>query len=144
MYASAAFCDLAGCAEQDIAQTEAASILQFPDAPVTFRHMQGGAHTVKFMQTRTTATFHFDWMNAPDGRRYLVGSQHGTAAPEQMRAVFEPKIMQARQQQSAHAIQNVDEMAQFMDMSRDAMIVIGDLGEILRGNAGFRRIFGYN
>ena len=142
MYASAAFCDLAGCAGEMIAQSEAASIMQFPDAPATFRHMPGGPQTIRFARNKTTAVFHFDWLATPDGRRYLVGSQQEAAAAA-IRAVFEPKILQARASQSAHAIQNPDELAQFMEMSRDAMIVVGDLGEIVRVNTGFRRIFGY-
>jgi two-component system cell cycle sensor histidine kinase PleC len=68
--------------------------------------------------------FHFDWLTAPDQKKYLVGSQ----------AAQSPNAISA--EMSAQDLEN------FLSLTRDIMAVTNSAGNILRANEAFHTMAG--
>lgn len=142
VYASPAFCALAGAERPALEGADSASVISFSELTGDFRDIAAGLHKVTIKGA--VFDFHFDWLTTGDGRRYLVGSETPAgAASENFREIFEPRILKARPQSSnARALKNQD-FPHFLELEQDVLLVAGDNGEILRVNGAFEKMFGY-
>jgi PAS domain S-box-containing protein len=125
VYASASFCDLSHISPQDSQGVDARTILNFSAHEGTIENLTAGTHKVRINGNEEFYDFHFDWLTAPDKKRYLIGS-------ETVKAVAP----------GAHTITAKPDLQHFLDMSGDIMIVMDDRGDVLRVNPVFHAIFG--
>lgn len=144
LHATLAFAQLCGIA---IAGKRANlfDILHFDDPDSAFRSpaiagepalhsLQAGLHGVYFEQSGLTALLQFDWMVLPDNRRVLIASADSEQPGEEaLRDWLQPA------QEISVPVANFFAKDIFQDLSRDAMLIIDDLGIIIDSNTHFLR-----
>lgn len=150
-YASPAFCALSHREPEHIKNAHAAELISFSEAPArpqTISTLQPGLHKIYINGHEDPFSFHFEWLKTPDNRRFLVGSQSNShkkpskALMEQLTGIL--RATPAQQKQSAPSSTMADaEAARLLDLSQEAMIITGDLGELLQANKAFCNIFEY-
>jgi two-component system, cell cycle sensor histidine kinase PleC len=124
VYASESFCDLSHIGPMQFQEIEAATILDFARHDGTLEDLAAGVHSVRINGNKEFYNFHFDWLTAPDKKRYLVGSE----------------ALQPGKDTAANA--RPEDLQSFLDMSGDIMIVMDDRGGIARVNKVFHDLFG--
>jgi two-component system cell cycle sensor histidine kinase PleC len=146
VYASAGFCALSHLHPDEIRNTDARELLQFADSGSDLTSLDTGLHAVQINGHHEQLDFHFDWLTAPDQKRYLVGSQ----------ALKTKKIPSNKERQSLEneilghigqdndQVTNSNALSPLLDLTDDVMVVIGARGEILNANRGFHILFGTN
>ena len=147
VYASAAFCALSHMSLEETRNVDLSRILSFDDGMETLGEVDSGLHKVRINGNRDVYDFYFDWMTAPDQRRYLIGSQALKKRPplsgDAMKE-FVARVLQEGEDNDNRGrnIAAHDDLQRFLDMSSDVMIVASGIGEILRVNQVFRELFG--
>lgn len=141
VFASAAFLSLAHVDRNTIASYDFNSILTFDDHIETPTQISTGTHIVRINGNNAANDFHFDWIEMPDSRRFLVGSHNKNnnlteSIKETAHDITTPK------NQTAHSTH--DDIDVFLNLSREMMIVIDNSGKILRANARFGDTIGYS
>lgn len=157
-YANQAFRTLADmdAPSSQITDEFAANIIQLADYG-DLDSVASGAHSVLVGKDPISLDFHFDWIDAPNGQRYLVASEIDVIQPEnsaESRKFFEQRLYgSARQATDKQQIAGNDDTAQtalgsleentdlrhFLNMSNEVMIVTDDHGDLIRVNAAFHR-----
>jgi len=153
VYASQAFCDLAHIPPPETENIPVGSILHFANPPETLENLTTGVHKVSLNGNTDLYDFHFDWLTAPDQKRYLIGSEakKTPATPRSLMGTITKNLFKiveqnnraARKTQPAQTL-NHNDLVHFSGMASDVMIVTDDLGEILRTNETFSQLFGHS
>lgn len=158
IYASDHFYALSHIDERKKSEVNIKSILKFTSGITALSDVNPGVHTVRINGDTQEFNFQFDWLTAPDSKRYLVGSQ----ASKQINAdrVMPPRRAQQNmpQRQAApenkkpptpstdafedNIITNAEERGYFLDMAHEAMVVLSAQGDILRVNKTFHTLTG--
>ncbi len=128
VYASKAFLNLSHLSEQETAQQDFTQILRFERPIETPSGIRSGVHNVHINGHIEAFQFQFDWLDAGENRRYLIGSQT---------------------QGKSHTFQNNESTAsitpqieRLLDLSHDICLIIDEKGKIRRTNETFRRKLG--
>ena len=148
IYASDSFCDLSHIKPAHLKSTDISSIIRFSKASQTFNNIEAGIQKVKINGHEESFDFHFDWLTTPDNQRYLVGSQALKKKPtkKDLKA-FEAIILGHAKQNNTQqntSITDTTDVAHFLEMSGDLMLVIDKSGTILRTNNVFTTLFSFN
>ncbi|NCT40180.1 MAG: PAS domain S-box protein [Alphaproteobacteria bacterium] len=134
VFASAAFMKMAQLTRDTISEHNFSTILKFQNEAQSPNDIEPGAHNVFLYGDQTAQEFHFDWINMPDSRRFLVASynlNHNDNIE-----------MESPLPQNAHSTH--DDIDVFLNLSREMMVVIDENGKILRANARFGNTIGYS
>lgn len=75
VYASAGFCSLSKLSLEEAQQKQIESILTFLQKGMSLSHVKSGVHPVRVKGRRGSINFHFDWLTAPNQKRYLIASR---------------------------------------------------------------------
>ena len=147
-YASGAFLALAVSQNGELTGTDAAGIMRFPEARELFQDISAGIHKIAIQGHKELFDFHFDWLTAPDQKRYLVGSevQHKTnpGQIEKTRQIFEAQIAQSQKPANdATDDDSANDAARFLNLSQDVMLTLGEYGQIICANARLQTLLGY-
>lgn len=146
IYASPAFCALSHIAPDKAQDAAFSDILRF-DSGETLDSLGAGLHKIRINGHREEFQFHFDWLIAPDQKRYLVGSQalkkKAPPSRDDMQK-FVATILQRDNDNRApdKKIAAPADFEQFLSMAHDVMVVASPLGAILRVNSVFHDVFG--
>lgn len=161
VYANALFKDLAGMEDQHKKPVMAASVLTFTQK-TDISALSGGQYMVMLRGEKNPMPFHFDWIEIAGMARYLVGSEindfHGAMNADD-HAFFAEKISQIPENHNTDlalfqkdkeritgigTLMGQGDLNHFMHMSDEVMIVTDENGSLIRVNATFHRLFGYN
>ena len=141
VFASGAFMDLAHLTPETISQYNFQTILQFEENVQSPNDIAPGTHNVCLNGNKAKQEFHFDWIETPDSRRFLVASYNDNEQGDYLDAAVMPAEPE-EQTQTAHNTH--DDIDVFLNLSREMMVVIGENGKILRANARFTETIGYS
>lgn len=142
VYASEAFCALSHIDPEKALALDALDVLKLPGAAETLEALEAGVHKVQLNGHEDTLEFHFDWLTAPDQRRYLIASRapdHAGTRPRPSDTQFKNYILKTLENTEAGRQADFEP---FFSLSEDIMAVLDLKGEILRANAAFRAQFG--
>ena len=149
IYASEKFCALSHIPNPRMRRTKATSLLNFVGTTQSWNTIDSGIHTVTLNGQGETMEFHFDWLTAPNNKRYLIGSEadeKDSAPSDKEKKAFSAKILQLEQDRE-HApqsgISSAQDMQRFETLSDDIMVVVDDTGGIVRANGHFKTMTGY-
>ncbi len=135
VYASPAFCHLAGVELSNAVGSSASELLSIaskkrkPSKKIT--SLKTGSYPVLVGPESSRHEFHFEWLSVPDGRRYLIGSAVKDEAGKGSAFTGFP------------AENPEEKLRHFTDLSHDAMAVISFDGNFNQTNNTFIEIFGY-
>ncbi len=147
-YASIAFSELTHQNPDALRGVDAESMISFSELlqqGPTITEIKAGLHTVYINGQSEPRSFHFDWLQAPDDKRYLVGSEapkNKKPSKTEMQAFVE-KLKNIESKTTAGKF-SVDETRAFLDLSLEVMLIVSDLGEIVRANEQFFSLTGYS
>lgn len=146
-YASAAFSSLTQQNPENLRGLSAESMISFSELlshGPAITDIEAGLHKVFINGQSEPLEFHFDWLKAPDNKRYLVGSEK-TANKKPSKTEMKAFVEQLKKidNKTSPAVFSVNESRAFMDMSLEVMLIVSDLGEIVRANEQFFAITGY-
>lgn len=155
-YANEAFRALAGMDAPSIQITDefAANIIQLADYG-DLDSLASGAHSILVGKDPITLDFHFDWIDAPNGQRYLVASEIDVIQPEahdESLKFFEQRLYGSARhgvdrpiagndsvQAALGSLEENTDLRHFLNMSNEVMIVTDDHGDLIRVNTAFHR-----
>ena len=140
VFASGAFMDLAHLTPETISNYNFQTILSFENEIKTPQEINPGTHTVCLNGNTLPRQFHFDWIDMPDSRRFLVASYNDNIHTDTTQA--EPLQKPVQSHQAAHSTH--DDIDVFLNLSREMMVIIDANGKILRANARFSDTLGYS
>ncbi|MBL4804096.1 MAG: PAS domain-containing protein [Alphaproteobacteria bacterium] len=147
-YVSPAFSDLTQQKPETLRGIEAESMISFSELLMqgpSITEIEAGLHKVYINGHSEPRNFHFDWLQAPDKKRYLIGSEtteNKKPTKTEMKAFVEQlKNIETKKSSAGFS---VNESRAFMDMSLEVMLIVSDLGEIVRANEQFFRLTGYS
>jgi two-component system cell cycle sensor histidine kinase PleC len=106
--------------------------------------LRAGLHTVSFNKGHKKAALQFDWIDAADGRRFLVASAEEDNGFAQDILDFVPAPAAPAAQPDTQQIAADNELHHFIDMSPDVMSVAHADGNFVRVNGTFTTLLGYN
>ncbi len=101
--------------------------------------LRAGLHSVTFPGQRGNATLQFDWIDAADGRRFLVASAQ-EEEPESF-LTFLPQTDAAPVRPAFGG--QTDALGPFLDLSPDILMLAGADGTITQVNDTFTRLLGF-
>lgn len=127
----------ANTAFQDLADINGESGMEAQDiirmlGDTEFAHVESGPHVIYLQNNQTPMTFHFDWIDSPDGMRYLVAS-----------ALANDDNETDYLHNALGSLEEKEDLRHFINMSKEVMIVADGDGHIIRVNKSFNRLFGY-
>jgi two-component system cell cycle sensor histidine kinase PleC len=139
MYASNGFSALAGLEETPPNNRPLQDVMQFSGLDsASYETLEAGLHQVVISGKREN--FYFDWVTGRDRKRYLVGSQILSNAPAASHS-YTPAPVKIVESASGQLTAN--DLAQFSHLNQDVMVVVDDLGTIMRTNQQAAEILGY-
>jgi two-component system cell cycle sensor histidine kinase PleC len=163
VYASAAFCILAEKDMGALIGMKAADIITLADAgemPFLSNLIdspQGspwtpGLHQITFNgPARRQALFHFDRLDLPDGRKYLVGSPNGSGKGvadnvlELISSQSEASVSRYRDNETKiTGMSDEGALRHFMNLSHDMMAITNSGGDFVRVNPAFNAVMAYD
>ena len=147
VYASPSFCALSHMSLDQAKAIDIARVLSFDDGIEILGQVDTGLHKVRINGNRDVYDFHFNWMTAPDEKRYLIGSQAVKKKPPLSDAAMQEFVAKIAQlgrdnDNESRGISTQADLQTFIDMSSDVMIVTNAIGELLRVNKVFHDMFG--
>lgn len=148
IYASSAFAELAYTQKTRLERRPADDIISFSEisqGPIDFTTVTPGRHKIFVTGQIQNLDFHFDWLTTPDHKRFLIGSlvaENKKPSKAQIRD-FARKIEQAEPKPPSTSALTEQETARFLSLSHEAMLIVTDLGEIVKANQTFCDLTGY-
>lgn len=162
VYASDAFCVLAGMDLEQARRSKASDIIRIADGDEAFSstHMfasssamdpwvaalRPGEHPVVVGGDTHTRSFYFEWLSVPDGRKYLIGSTggHGPSKPESvLKLITESERIRQAGEDKISRESAEGELRHFMNLSHDLMAVTALDGGFKRVNGTFNALLGF-
>jgi len=158
VYANDSFCALSHISYQDVSQADGLSLIRFTKGRKTskkaLKELEAGVHSVYVNGAQHPSSFHFDWLEMGDGRRFLIGCENDDRSliiddslPKSEMDVFEAQIqrLSARNADAdyAHMVEEPDDLRRFLNLSHDVMIVVGRDGLVENVNRSFYETLGY-
>ncbi len=104
--------------------------------------VKAGTHAV--IVGDQTVSMQFEWINLPDGRRFLMASDTDDIEPLAMTPARVMRWVDLEQTSEIDENKSNDELRHFMDLSHDVMAVARKDGVLLRLNERFTRTLGYS
>mgnify|MGYP003392016294 CR=1 FL=1 len=145
LYANESFCALTGIEADQNSKIDVLSLLRFADPAARITDVSPGVHTVFLNDLRQPLEFHFDWLSAGGGKRYLVGSgDAATALSDDEMGTFAVKIQQISRQKYDKIEENPENFGHFLTLSRDMMLVLAENGSIEHVSSTFHDQLGYS
>ncbi len=147
-YASPGFSSLTHKEPETLRGMDAESMISFSEllnCGPTITEIESGLHKIYINGQSEPRSFHFDWLQAPDNKRYLIGSEapkNKKPTKSEMKAFVE-KLKNIDDKKTPDAF-SVNETQTFLDMSLEVMLIVSDLGEIVRANQQFFSTTGYS
>ncbi len=168
VYASPSFCALMNLKEAETQGQSADDLFRFedPDDALSSAGIFGpagsgswtqalrtGDHNVQIEGSNDTRSFHFDWLDVPDGRRFLIASLNENKKPADRKDDLNSivRLIDTTQQEQAAepAPETVSEQSSeselrhFLNMSHDIMAICKTDGTFIRTNTTFSKNLGY-
>lgn len=150
VHASPAFCILSNKSMELLKDMPASMIISFsgpPHKPAKITDIQAGFYKIFIEGKSDTVNFRFDWLKTPDNRRYLIGfeSKGNIQIPSNLLEDFAAEITEekARNKEENFSL-GPDDLNRLLGLSRQALIIAGDLDEILYANEVFCELSGYS
>jgi len=150
IYASASFCELAHIGEHNFGHLKIFSLIRFTgETDYAPDLLEAGIYHIQINGHENAKAFYFDWVTLKDQSRYAVGSLVDDPAeapkkPKELFQNFQKQIQNARQQIKEQNNQpdtytqiSESDIHQFHTLSQDMMVVVDDLGGIVRFNEAF-------
>lgn len=106
--------------------------------------LRAGLHTVSFTAGHKKAALQFDWIDAADGRRFLVASAEEDNGFAEAILDFVPAPSAPTPDANTKQIAADEELHHFIDMSPDVMSVARADGHFVRVNGTFTSLLGYS
>lgn len=75
VYASQSFCELSHLSLEETCKLNAEALLTLLDDGSSLNEIESGVHKIRVNGNKEALSFHFDWLTAPDKKRYLIGSR---------------------------------------------------------------------
>ena len=113
-------------------------ILSFKNADPS-GNIYPGLHLVAFPHGKKTAALQFDWVDAADGKRFMVASaREEDVAADDILGLIPPE-------NDHQVLADIEaDLSRLIDLSHDAMMILEPGGLISRVNASFSDLTGYN
>ena len=138
VFASDAFLKLSGRHKDATNNEDFWAILRFQDHVLEAHKVESGIHHVIIDGQHAPVPFHFDWLETPNNRRFLIGS---LAQDLEDLATIEPANTAVKPAQDTIAGKDIDTL---LALSHEIMLVIDTRGNILRHNTKFQTVFNYD
>ena len=158
VYANDSFCVLSQMSYKDVSSTNMFSLLRFQKgrklSKAAFQKIESGVHSVFIDGIDHAFSFHFDWLETPDGRRFLIGCENDERSliiddslPQSEMQAFEAQLQRITAKNAdvdyEHLIEDQDDLRRFLNMSHDVMVVADAGGQIEQVNRSFYDVMGY-
>ncbi len=148
VYASDGFHALSALNAQQTHNAPADKIIKFADYQHDINALPAGMHKILIGSGAAPMIFHFDWLEMPDNKRYLIAS-HATENKNSraLMKAFKSKIIKNdnhAEAQQKFAIEKHEDLYRFAQMTQELMIITDANGHILNANQTFLSTLGYS
>ncbi len=156
VYASDGFHKLSELNAEQTHNAPANAIINFANYEHDISALPAGMHKILLGQSSKPIAFHFDWLEMPDDKRYLVGSlsqNKETQGSKDLMKSFKAKIIKTdinssndkiSQSHKGFAIQKHDDLQRFAQMSHELMVVTDEQDYITGANQIFLDTLGFS